>query len=165
MSKGLIGKIVLAIVLIAAVSLGILFIVSRSKTASVDNSIFNIILERGPCFGTCPIYYLAIDNTGNVSLRQQNQADQTYRIPAANALSLFNQALRINFFNLNDRYENLQVTDLPSTKISIQTPSTTKSVYMYGLEDTVPQTLTDLAKRIDEVAEVNKHLQPTYLGN
>jgi hypothetical protein len=149
---------VLLILIVAALAATAYILLSRS-TSAVDSSVFNIVLERGPCFGSCPVYTLTIDNNGNVSLKEKDQPEQTYKVDKATAKQIYTEIQSVNFFKLNDKYEDTSVTDLPSTKITVQTPTQTKSVYMYGLAETVPPELTLLATRIDTLARTNLYLK------
>ena len=140
---------------IATVALALLS-ACASAPAQTAPSIGAISLERTPCFGACPSYRVTIAADGavtyvgqrfvRVSGQQRGQAD-----PAALA-ALRQHILAADFFNLQDQYR-ARVTDLPSTRISVERNGATKSVLDYGgTMAGMPETVRDLQEEIDRVA-------------
>lgn len=141
------------------------FLFNRPINLSPTSTDFQIKLERGPCFGFCPIYTVVVDQSGIVTLIKNKDTDKeeqvTYTVAPGNAKLLLDQANKMDFFNLNSEYRDPFITDLPDARVTIIYMGKTKSIYMYGLEDTVPPQLTDLTKKIDEYLEVDEHLPST----
>lgn len=135
-----------------------------SSTSSVVPTDFELTLERGPCFGFCPTYTVTVNDKGSVRLKETSFRNvnsgtaQEYYVPVASVQKLYDQVVALKFFSLKDEYVNNQVTDLPSTQITVTANGKTKSIYMYGLEDDIPQDLQDFADDIDTVLEVKDYL-------
>jgi len=117
-----------------------------------------ISLERGPCYGTCPIYKVTVDNHGQVyfvgkrfvafqSMMSTVSQEQLQRLIEAIESS--------NYFTLPESYARL-ATDLPSATTIITMNGKSKRIWHYGLHcnpeyDSAPQALCDLENLIDEV--------------
>lgn len=117
-----------------------------------------ITLERGPCYGTCPIYKVTVDGHGQVYF-----AGKAYvafpswmtTITQAQLQRLLEAVESSNFFALQDSYA-AQSTDLPSATTTITINGKSKRIWHYGLGcnpeyDEAPQALCDLENLIDEV--------------
>jgi hypothetical protein len=83
--------------------LGVAFTPNRAaaqRTAGLDS----VVLERTPCFGTCPAYRLSIVRGGLVSFRSRDRGDTAYwarDAVAASALdTIERRAERFGFFDL-----------------------------------------------------------------
>ena len=150
------GAIALAVALAATSSEAI------AQAASDD---FVIKLERTACFGTCPVYAVSIDASGNVEYDGKKfvrvEGRQTDRIPVSRAARLLATAERIGFFDLGDRYRTIRnpdgtetmVADLPTTVVTITRAGQSKRV-----EDYIgaPQGLKELEREIDDLARTTK---------
>lgn len=117
-------------------------------------------LERGPCFGRCPIYKVALYADGAVVYRGGMfvavQGTVTDHVGPESVAKLVDFAERSGFFNLVDRYP-LQVFDVPSVTITVRSASCTKTVFMEGeLEHRMPWVFVRLGKRIDQLAGVQR---------
>ena len=150
------------------------FLIPIQKSTEIRNvnnaKTFSIKLERTACFGFCPIYSVEVDQDGYVTYTGEKfvnfQGKKQYKIDKYMAEKLFQDAIDADFFNLNDRYVDQRVTDLPSTVITITADGRTKSITMYGMEDFVPKRLRDLADKIDTVCETYQYVHtddPTKL--
>jgi hypothetical protein len=75
--------------------------------SNVDTKNANIIMFRGACFGTCPIYYLEINEDGKVIYRGYEYVnvtgERTSNIPVDKVKELVNQFNNSCYFNLKDR--------------------------------------------------------------
>lgn len=115
-----------------------------------------ITLERTPCFGFCPSYFVTVHGNGTVVYEGGDFVEvkgaQRSEIPQEGVQELVDEFYEIGFFSLRDRYE-AQVTDLPSQTTSITVDGTTKTVYRYGFE---PERLAMLEDKIDEIAGTEK---------
>jgi hypothetical protein len=139
-------------IFIAAV---VMMLLSACASAPSPN-IGAITLERTPCFGFCPSYRVTIAADGAVTYvgqrfvrvtgEQHGQAD-----PAALA-ALRTHIEAVNFFNLRDEYW-AQVSDLPSTRVTVERGGVAKSVLDYGGTGAgMPPAVRDLQAEIDRVA-------------
>lgn len=141
---------------------------AQDKTATKKDS---ITLERGACFGTCPIYKVSLTSDGRVSFEGINytkiKGKATGRIKAKDFQKLVKEFEQIKYFSLDDKYEpgesncGAAVTDMPYVKSSIQLKGRTKSVSHYQgcLQSGVVRALFALDRRIDEVAGTAKWIK------
>ena len=130
---------------------------SITKISNRDLADVNITLSRGPCHGTCPVYYLEIDNNGSVIYRGYEHVkltgEHTSSLPISKVQELVDKFYASGFFNLEDRYDKIRITDQPSAEISITINGKTKSVYDYhGTFDSPElEKLRVLENSIDEI--------------
>ena len=141
-----------------------LLVVAFSNWSAQDPAVpadTTIKLERTACFGTCPVYSVTIDGTGNVIYEGTShvrvEGRQTDRIPVSRVAALLETAERIGFFDLQDHYQTIRnpdgsvtiVTDLPTTFVTITKDGRSKRV-----EDYIgaPDGLKQLERQIDEAA-------------
>jgi hypothetical protein len=130
-----------------------------------------IELQRTACYGSCPVYSVTIEGTGKVIYNGvQNVVEQGIRettIADDQLVELANEFLRLWFFDAKDRYagqESLflvggrqytlggtQVTDLPSTILSVKLADRQKTVELYY---NYPPELGKLAEKIEETTGV-----------
>ena len=132
-----------------------------SAFVRAESPITKIVLERTPCFGTCPVYTLTVHSSGVVEFAGTNHVKtkgaQTGRISAANFAKLAKKIEEIDFFGLRDRYDGKNpdgsgssVTDLPTRKTTVTRGDETKTVANYFRG---PPGLTELELLIDELAK------------
>lgn len=149
---------------------------NKGVHAMIPKSIFTvprdqggvITLERGPCFGTCPIYKVTVASGGAVSFDGFNfvktKGKATAQINPEEFKRLVNEFETIKFSSLDDKYEpgspgcGPAVTDMPYVRTSIQMNGKTKSVSHYhGCRDSeVLRALSGLERKIDEIAGTEK---------
>ena len=139
--------------------------------AGCSESIFNIqstptypdleiSMERGPCFGTCPIYTLIIHANGTVNYEGeafvQIEGTRNAKISPDQIDELVTAIENADFFSLEDQYRFL-ASDLPSITLSITLDGRSKSIWHYGSldcggkRDDAPEELCELESKIDEV--------------
>lgn len=110
-----------------------------------------ITLERTPCFGRCPVYFVSVDENGKVEYEGKNfvgtMGKQTAEVSQEKVRELVAEFMRIKYFELNDEYTQ-PITDLPTTYTSITIDGRTKKVKNYA---GAPAELVALEKKIDEV--------------
>lgn len=125
--------------------------------SNLDTNNVNITMSRGACHGTCPVYYLEIDGTGKVIYRGYEHVnvtgERTSNIAPEKVKELVNQFNNSDYFNLNDRYDQIEITDQPTVETSIRIDRTFKSVYDYLGTIKLPELLKlrQLENMIDEV--------------
>jgi hypothetical protein len=126
----------------------------------------SVSLERGPCFGTCPVYKVTIDRSGAVRFEGRRfVADtgvSTGTAPSASVDSLFAELQASGYFGFADSYRMSQpgceryATDLPTVITEVRLGDLTKRVeHDRGCAD-APPALSVLESRIDEVAGVGR---------
>ena len=100
----------------AGLAVGIAFVVLFSTiklpsgVGNVDGAV--ITMERTMCFGTCPAHSLAIHGNGTVNYEGfafvAVTGSHTYQISKEKVEQLVCEFHRINYFSLEDRYEESQ---------------------------------------------------------
>ena len=136
--------------------------------ATADSAV-RITLERGPCFGTCPVYSVTLDGSGAVLFEGRRfVADtgiSTGRVPPARIDSLVAALTAGGYFDFADRYTagepgcERYATDLPSVITEVRAGGRTKRVeHDHGCME-APQALTALEGRIDSVAGVARWIR------
>lgn len=129
-----------------------------------------IVLERESCFGTCPVYRLALFSDGRAAFTGVRHVtpvgtDST-RIPRSDVTSLRDEIAQTAFASLPERIEygtpscGSYATDLPTVVITAVLPSGRHRVrFDEGCRD-VPPMLSLLAARIDSTAGITRWTRP-----
>lgn len=112
-----------------------------SQAGTVATGADSIVLERTPCYGTCPVYRLRIAENGSVRFDGRVREDSTFTASDSLAPSpvatLRARAERIGFFELPDSIRagrelcSDMATDHPRLIVSIFQASTVKRVDYY----------------------------------
>jgi hypothetical protein len=114
-----------------------------------------ITLERTVCFGICPDYTLTIYGDGTITYvgRQfvRTQGTRTITISEEKIRQLLSEFQRVDYFSLDDSYEEFMATDMPSAITSLKVNGKTKAVRHYHGDFSAPEQLTELEDRIDEI--------------
>jgi hypothetical protein len=81
-------------------------------------------INRSYCFGKCPVYNMVIFANGNIKLKaidhlELKNGDYTSTVSQNKLEAIYNKALEINYFNLNDVYTNEYIQDVPTTITSL----------------------------------------------
>jgi hypothetical protein len=129
--------------------------------ARAESQITKIVLERTPCFGTCPVYTLTVLSSGQVEFAGKNYVKakgvETGQISPEDFARLVKKIDEIGFFSLRSRYDGKNpdgsgttVTDLPTKKTSVTRGGETKTVENYFRG---PPGLSELENLIDELAK------------
>jgi hypothetical protein len=119
-----------------------------------------IVLERTPCFGFCPDYTVSISGDGGVLFEGRRfvnvTGEQRAQISPAEVQALLARFDAIGFDGLQNEYRG-QMTDLPTTTITLTRNGRTKSVLDYGgFSAGMPQAVRDLQDEIDRVAGTSR---------
>jgi len=130
-----------------------------------------ITLERGPCFGSCPMYKLTIKSDGTVTFEGKRftktigTADG--KISQSDFRALVSEFEKIDYFSLADAYTpgtkqcGQVMTDMPSANTSIKVKGKSKSVAHYhGCRgEGALARLTALEDKIDAVVGTQKWIK------
>ena len=94
-----------------------------------------IRLERGPCFGRCPVYSVTVLGDGSVTFIGKRFVASTgvhkAQLDAADYRRLVDAVDELGIFKLDDDY-SVHVTDMPTTFVTVVTPAGAKRVRHYG---------------------------------
>jgi hypothetical protein len=137
---------------------------STGHAQVVADSGIHITLERGPCFGTCPVYLVAVEGSGHVLFQGRRfVADtgvSTAAVPPSRVDSLVAELTARGYFDYADRYLpgepgcEQATTDSPSVTTEVRARGRSKRIEHYHGCGDVPAALDSLEARIDEVAGV-----------
>lgn len=125
-----------------------------------------VTLERTPCFGTCPVYQVAISRSGTVRFlgthHVSHQGEATAKIPAARVDSLLGALEAGGYFGFADAYVmdspacGQYATDSPTVISSVTTGGRSKTIrHDYGCS-AAPRELARLERLIDDVAGTDR---------
>ena len=119
-----------------------------------------ITLERTVCFGVCPEYKLTIYGDGSVIYEGTRfvmvEGKRTITISEEKVRQLLSEFKKIDYFSLNDNYEEFMATDMPSAFTSLTVDGKTKTVRHYHGDFSAPKELTELENKIDEIVNSNQ---------
>jgi hypothetical protein len=125
-----------------------------------------VTLERTPCFGTCPVYTVAITRAGEVRFTGRHHVvkagDAAAAIPASRVDSLLAELESGGYFGFADAYVmdapacGMYATDSPTVITSVTRKGVTKTVRHDRGCVAAPPELSRLEQRIDEVAGTGK---------
>ena len=136
--------------------------IANINQSSISTDKVNITMSRSACFGACPVYYIEIHEDGKVIYRGYKNVDvigeQSSTIPVEKVNELVNQFNHIGYFNLEDRYDELAITDQATVQTSIEIDGIFKSVHDYLGAIEVPELpkLRQLENMIDEVTNSSR---------
>lgn len=114
-----------------------------------------LIIEHGECYGTCPVYKLAIYGDGTaVYMGIANVEDigvYLLEVEPTAVIQIAEIAEIIGFSEWSDRYDSVFKTDQSTTITTIQTPDWTKSISRYGGDPNAPVGLIWIEDSIDQL--------------
>ncbi len=118
-----------------------------------------ITLERQPCFGFCPVYTVTLHADGRVEYDGTQNVEatgaQTANVDPATVQALADQMTAAGYFDWEDEYAEMDVTDMATVITSITlSDGTTKRIRHYYGDDNAPAALTELEGQIDLAAGV-----------
>ncbi len=134
-----------------------------TRSTSVDAAAY-VRLERGPCFGTCPVYEVEVDAHGVVTFDGRRFVDHigtaTAQIPADSAASLMRSIEADGFFQLDPRYHygdkgcGAYHTDAPHVTLTLSLEGRAHTVQLdYGCTG-APEVLRRMHESVDSVTGV-----------
>lgn len=149
-------------VTLSGIALCLLLIICSPTLGEDTNT--SITLERGICFGTCPVYTLTIFGNGSIVYEGKEFVKElgirNGSVNASIAEELFSLIDTSGFIDLADSYSAYDITDMPSATITLITNGKVKRVEHYHGDMTAPPILTDLENAIDQTADVTRWTEP-----
>lgn len=125
------------------------FSCKTSKIQTADNAV--IIIQKTPCFGTCPEYEMMIfnDRTVFIDARQHLPIKGKFRseLSQAKYQELIEMFENSSFFDFEDRYTS-NITDLPTTYLTYRNESQAKKIMDYH---GAPQELKALENAVHDI--------------
>ncbi|HEX7504741.1 MAG TPA: DUF6438 domain-containing protein [Syntrophales bacterium] len=126
------------------------------SSAAYDPQSVVISIERGPCFGSCPVYRVTMYGDGTVRYDGKDhvrvRGSQTAIIASDKVKQLADEIEKIGFFSLRDSYTEVSVTDAPTVVLYVAVDGKKKQMKHYLGDFKAPKTLETIETRIDEVA-------------
>src|SRR5579872_273522 len=116
------------------VTVALIFAIAGRSAAQAADS---IVLERGPCFGRCPVYRVSIAQSGDVHFVWLQGADSGKterrhiapdRFAGLIHVAMFGQFLALPD-TINGPYCRYAVTDQASAKVSLFLPNREKHIF------------------------------------
>jgi len=130
---------------------------------STEPSEVMITLERGGCYGTCPIYELKIHGDGSVIYKGEKHVNATgtrkTKISQAKVKNLVDEFYNVDYFSLKDSYEEPMATDRTTVVTSITVDDKTKTIRHYHGDMSAPEELGKLEDKIDQVVGTDRWIE------
>lgn len=121
---------------------------------------FELMIQRGACFGTCPTYDLWVDALGEVKFDGHQYAPyegvHEKEIPLEDVRQLVFELIEFRFFEFEDIYDDPQISDLPTFRTTVTMDGRQHTVInRYG----APARLDSLQCRLLEVIDLSRGFQ------
>lgn len=147
----------------------ILFVLSGLVNGSVVDQNTTITLERGMCYGTCPVYSLTLSANGTViydgKMYVKEIGVRNGTINASVYTSLMDTFEKADFFLMEDAYTAYDITDMPSATLTLQKVNQTKRIEHYYGDLKAPEMLTELEDAVDNSVNVTRWTTPYAMEN
>ena len=146
--------------LLAMIAAGPVLALGLSAAALAQPADFEVSLERGACFGTCPVYSVTIHQDGLVEYEGQGwvkaMGRQTSHVSPDAVRKLYNQIEAMRFFELAPRYE-AKITDQATQVLTVRMGGAVHRVEDYaGQIVGMPPAVVDLETAVDQTAGVER---------
>lgn len=120
----------------------------KSNQIALDKD-FLLSMDKGACFGSCPVYSIQIDHLGNMVYEGKRFTERSglhkHKLNKAEMQSVVDHLGKMNFFALPENYKT-GIADLPSVTIAHTHKGLSKSV-------TGKNTRPDLLKELQAIME------------
>ncbi len=134
-----------------------------ARGATVDAAA-RVTMERGPCFGTCPVYHVELAADGSVTFEGirfvEHTGGATATVGPTAVATLLRSLEADGFFSLAERYTHgakacgAYHTDAPVVTLTVKLDGRTRTVeHDHGCAD-APAALRAMQERVDSVAGV-----------
>lgn len=138
------------------------FISLNNRPVETGKNDLIITLDRGSCFGTCPVYKLTIYGNGDVIYEGSDfeaRGIKTVKISGIRTTTISKEKVRelvsefdkINYLALADSYEKYSITDAQTVITSITNEGKTKTIKHYHGDRSAPEELTAIENKIDDM--------------
>ena len=117
---------------------------------------FNLKMDKGACFGSCPVYSLEIDHQGNAIYDGKRFTEKVgmhkYKLSKDQFKQVTDQLTLMNFFALQDNFKS-DVADLPTVTIAHTHKGLSKSITG---KDTRPKRVLELQKILENLTQTGE---------
>lgn len=141
-------RILLMFLLLLTISLGI----ADELPAAEDGQIM-ISLDRGMCFGTCPVYTVTLYENGTVHWNGEMYVDvigeASAEVNPDEVRNLSSYIEERGFFTFNDTYVSYDITDLPWATLTVSNGTHVKRIEHYHGDHSAPVVLYNLEDAVD----------------
>ena len=107
----------------------------------------SIMLERSMCFGTCPVYSVTLYQNGSVWYHGEKfvkeTGDRGEMLNTTSFETLLKACDDAGFFQMNDEYVKLDITDMPGAIITLQNGTDVKRVEHYHGDLHAPKKISE----------------------
>ncbi|MBN8573877.1 MAG: DUF6438 domain-containing protein [Candidatus Kapaibacterium sp.] len=135
----------------------------EQQTVQEDISDVRIIMQRTPCFGTCPVYTVTVTGRGDVQFMGtqfvSKEGESRKQVPVDSVRTLIGMFKDIQFTTLKDEYEDRAMSDAPSAIVTYATKDRSKTVKHYLGDMSAPEQLKKLEQAIDRIAKVHEWVE------
>ncbi len=122
-----------------------------------------VTIDRGACFGTCPMYQLVIYEDGTVVFMGIRFVGATGinigQIEPEEVTALVESITEQGYFELDDEYTDQPVSDLPTVTTSVLGEEGYKEIIHYLGDDSAPDALTAIEDSIDAAVNVSQWIE------
>ena len=119
-----------------------------------------ITLARTACFGACPVYTVSIYADGSITYNGERfvdvEGEQTGSIDPAAVDQLVAGFEAAGYFDWNDEYTDMHITDQSTITTSVTRDGETKQIVHYLGDSSAPVALAYLENWIDEAANTQQ---------
>lgn len=134
----------------------------REKAPSAEQGakVTFLKMERGSCYGICPVYALTVYKDGAVDFEGKHHVKVRGRASAhlqQEQMSELARAVKAaSFDSLQPSYERVGVTDRATVVLSIARDDASKTVRHYLGDDSAPASLVELEDAIERIVQVEQ---------
>ncbi|MDD1728902.1 MAG: DUF6438 domain-containing protein [Methanospirillum sp.] len=144
----------------AVLVLGIVLVLIGMVDGSDTLPQSSITLERSMCFGTCPVYTVTLYQNGTVWYHGEQfvkeVGDRSEMLNATSFETLLKACEEAGFFQMNDEYVKLDITDMPGAIITLQNGTDVKRVEHYHGDLHAPKKIIELEDLIDQTVQISR---------
>lgn len=140
--------------ILSAIILTVLLFSCGTKKAVIGDD-FNITMQKGSCFGSCPVYSMSIDKMGYATYDGERFTDKMgkhgMQIAPDKFQAIASAFAEANLATFDDEYPS-NIADLPNATIAYVNNSFSKRIS--GKEER-PQKVKDLQSMLEEIAQMD----------
>lgn len=117
-------------------------------------------LARSPCYGWCPVYSVVVSMDGSVDytgVRFVKTIGEAHgQLSPTDVEALKKLFLDNYYFNMQDSYEQIEITDAPSAQTSFNDGTRSKSISHYYGDSSAPPELRQIEEGFDRIVGIEQ---------